>query len=155
MGDIKRQRKKYQTPKKPWDKKRIDMENELLKEYGLRRKREIWRSEAILRGIRKQAKELSAVEDPEKMEKLFERVKRLGLVGDNPTLDDLLELTVRDILERRLQTILFRKGLANTPKQARQFIVHKHVMVGEKKIRWPSFLVPKDLEDKIKVDLEK
>ncbi|OYT41525.1 MAG: 30S ribosomal protein S4 [Candidatus Aenigmarchaeota archaeon ex4484_224] len=72
----------------------------------------------------------------------------------NSTLDDVLGLTVRDILERRLQTIVYRKGLANTPKHARQLIVHGHVYINGRRIVWPSYLVPRDEEDKIEVRLK-
>ncbi len=51
----------------------------------------------------------------------------------------------KDVLERRLQTILFRKGLARTMSQSRQFITHRHVTIGPKEITSPSFLVT--LED--------
>lgn len=148
---MKRQRKKYERPKKPWDKQRIEKEKEILKKFGLRRKKEIWRAEALLRKFRRMARQLIAKKD-EKMEKeLIGKLARLGLLSENASLDDVLSLTVENILERRLQTILFKKGLASTIKQARQFIVHGKVKIGERKIPYPSYLVPKDEEDKIQL----
>ena len=154
MGDPKKHRRKYETPLRPWDKKRILEEKELLERYGLRRKREIYRAESILRKIRRQARNLAASKNEEEKKKLLEKLERMGLVEKNSALDDILSLNVENILERRLQTIVFRKGLARTPKQARQFIVHNHVRVGDRRIKWPSFLVPKDLEDKIEVEIK-
>jgi len=149
---MRRSRKKYETPKRPWDRERIEKEKELMKKYGLRRKREIWKSEAILRKYRRIARDLAAKKD-EKMEKmLFSKLQKLGLLGKNPTLDDVLALTVEDILERRLQTVIWRKGLANTPKHARQLIVHGHVKLKGRKFVYPSYLVPVEEENDIEVE---
>jgi small subunit ribosomal protein S4 len=52
-------------------------------------------------------------------------------------------------LERRLQTLVFRKGLAHNINQARQFIVHGHIALDKKRTRWPSMLVPLSEEGKI------
>ncbi len=151
MGDPRKHRRKYETPLRPWDKKRIEEEVEIMKKYGLRRKNEIYKAESILRKFRRNARELAARKN-EKLEKeLIGRLHRLGLVDKDATLDDVLSLTLEDILNRRLQTLVFKKGLAKTPKQARQFIVHGHVKVNKVKIKWPSFLVPKDLEDTIQL----
>jgi small subunit ribosomal protein S4 len=148
---MKRQRKKYEKPVKPWDKQRIEKEKEILKKFGLKRKKEIWRAEALLRKYRRLARELAAKKDKEKEKILIEKLVRLGLLQENASLDDVLSLTVENILERRLQTVLFRKNLANTAKQARQFIVHGKVKIGERKISYPSYLVPKEEENKIQV----
>ncbi len=152
---MRRLRKKYEKPFKRWDKARIEREKQLMKEYGLRRKREIWRAEAILRKYRRMARELNARRN-EKMEKmLINKLYRLGILqSPNATLDDVLSLTVEDILERRLQTVIYRKGLANTIKQARQFIVHGHVFINGRKVIWPSYLVPRNEEDKIEVRIK-
>jgi small subunit ribosomal protein S4 len=149
---MKRQRKKYEKPKKPWDKERIEKEKEILKKFGLRRKKEIWIAEALLRKYRRLARELAAKKDKEKEKVLIGKLVKMGLLQENASLDDVLSLTVENILERRLQTILFRKGLANTIKQARQFIVHGKVKIGERKISYPSYLVPKEEENKIQLE---
>ncbi|MDI6798481.1 MAG: 30S ribosomal protein S4 [Candidatus Aenigmarchaeota archaeon] len=148
---MKKQRKKYERPLKKWDKARIERERKLLKDFGLRRKKEIWRAEALLRKYRRMARELAAKRDKEKEKLLIKKLAKLGLLNENASLSDVLSLTVENILERRLQTILTRKGLANTPKQARQFIVHGHVKINNKKISYPSYLVAKEEENKITV----
>jgi small subunit ribosomal protein S4 len=149
---MKRARKKYEKPRRPWDKARIEKEKEILKKFGLRRKKELWRAEAILRKYRRMARDLAAKKDKEKEKVLLEKLKRMGILNENATaLDDVLALTVEDILERRLQTLVYRKGLANSVKHARQLIVHGHVKIDGRKITYPSYIVPKVEEDKIEV----
>ena len=122
-----------------------------MKKYGLRRKREIWKAEAILRKYRRLARRLAA-ERNEAMEKqLIEKLKRMGIMENGNSLDDVLSLTVEDILKRKLQTVVYQKGLARTPKHARQLIVHGHVFIEGRKVTFPSYLVPKEEEDKIEV----
>lgn len=151
---MKKLKKKYKKPKVPFDKERIERERELLHEFGLKKKREIWKAETLLRKYRRLARELAARKN-EKMEReLIKKLVGLGILEKNANLDDVLELKVEDILERRLQTLVFRKGLANTPKQARQFIVHSHVKIGGRKVKYPSYLVPKEEEDKIEVSIK-
>jgi small subunit ribosomal protein S4 len=148
---MKRSRKKYEKPKRPWDKVRIEKEKEILKKFGLRRKRELWRAEAILRKYRRMARDLAARKDKEKEKILIDKLKKIGVLKEGATLDDVLALTVEDILERRLQTIVYRKGLANSVKHARQLIVHGHVKINGRKINYPSYIVPKAEENKIEV----
>lgn len=148
---MKRQKKKYERPRRPWDKDRILREKELLKTFGLRRKREIWTAEALLRKYRRMARELAAKKNKEREKVLINKLVKMGLLEKGADLDDVLSLTVENILERRLQTIIFRKGLTTTPKQARQFIVHGKVVLDERKISYPSYLVVKEEEGKIKV----
>jgi len=142
-------RKNYKTPIKGWDKERIEKERELVKTYGLKKKREIWRNETLSRKFRRLARDLAARADKEKEKKLIEKLVKFGLLKEGSTLDDVLGLTTENFLERRLQTILVRKGLCTTPRQARQIIVHGHVLINGKRIVYPSYLVPKSEEDKI------
>ncbi|TDA33237.1 MAG: 30S ribosomal protein S4 [Hadesarchaea archaeon] len=154
---MKRQRKKYSRPLHPWDKTRMDAEDALLKKYGLRRKKEIWKMAAILRGWRRQARRLLALSGRQaelETRQLLERLRKFGLVGENATLDDVLSLTLEDLLERRLQTVLFRKGMARTPRQARQLIVHGHVSIGGQRVRVPSYLVSTEEEGKVECSLQ-
>jgi len=152
---MKRFRKKYKRPRRPWDKKRLEEERNIMIEFGLRRKKELWRAEAELRKYRRMARELNARKDKEKEKILIQKLYRLGLLSSpSATLDDVLSLTVSDLLNRRLQTIVYKKGLANTIKQARQFIVHGHVKVNGRKIVYPSYLVSRDEEDKITCDIK-
>jgi len=148
---MKRQKKKYERPLKPWDKERIEKEKNLLKDFGLRRKGEIWKSEALLRKYRRLARNLAARKDKEKEKILIEKLTKMGLLEKNAGLDDVLSLTIENILERRLQTIVFRKGLANTSKQARQLIVHGKITLNQRKISYPSYLVEREEENKIQV----
>ncbi len=148
---MRRFKKKYEKPKKLWDKERIEKERKLLKEYGLKNKKELWRAEALLRKYRRIARELAAKKNEEKEKILIKKLADLGLLSENAKLDDVLALTVENILDRRLQTLVYKIGLANTIKQARQFIVHGKILIGERKVPFPSYLVPKNEENKIQL----
>jgi small subunit ribosomal protein S4 len=149
---MKRQRKKFQKPPHPWQKERMDAEDRLLSEFGLRRKREIWKTQTILRNLRRQARRLLTASGPQarlETEQMLKRLHKFGLVGDSATLDDVLGLTVNKLLERYLQTVVHRKGLAKTPRQARQLVLHGKVKIGERKVKVPSYLVTIDEESRI------
>lgn len=146
---MKRQKRKFDRPKKLWDKTRIEEERKLMQSYGLRRKKEIWRTESILRDYRRLARELAARRDKNKEKILLDKLFRMGLINKNANLDDVLALTVENILDRRLQTLVFKKGLTQSVKQARQYIVHGHVAFDGRKARWPSMLIPLGGEEKI------
>lgn len=138
---MKKQRKKYERPKRPWDKERIESEKKLKETYGLRRKNEIWRAESILRNYRRIARQLAANTDVENQKIIIDKLHKLGLIQANSTLDDILALQTESLLDRRLQTVVVRKGLANTLKQARQYIVHGHIALDGRRNRWPSTIV--------------
>lgn len=149
MGDPRRLRKQYETPAHPWQKETIEADRKLKNEYAFKNKQELWKMNAFLHNFKNQAKKLIAARGTQaerERTQLMQRLQRLGLVEVDAKLDDVLGLTIRDIMERRLQSIVFRKGLARSMKQARQFITHYHVMVGEKKMGAPSYLVPKTEE---------
>src|SRR3989344_3247052 len=144
MGDPKKSKKKYNTPAHPWIKEKIEEEKILTREYGLKNKREIWKMESKLKNYKDQAKKLIAIHtEQSKKESQFmlEKLQKYGLIKNTDSLDPVLELTLRDILERRLQTLVFKKGLAHTINQSRQYIVHEHIMVEGKKMTVPSYLV--------------
>jgi len=144
MGDPTRLKKKYDKPKKLWDKSRIEAEGKLRDDYGLKNARELWRAQTTLRRIRREARRLltgKGANSQERAEKLLARVKKLFLQKPELTLDGLLSLSVRDILERRLQSIVVKKRLAKTTSQARQFIAHGHIAVSGKKVSAPSYVV--------------
>lgn len=144
MGHPKKQRKKYTTPLHPWEKDRMDAEDKLCRQYGLTSKREIWKMESFLRNYRRQARRLLAASGPQaeiESKQLLERLRRLGLIAEGGTLDDVLGLTIEHVLGRRLQTLVYKKGLARSPHQARQFISHGHIAVGERRVTVPSYLV--------------
>lgn len=144
---MKRKHKKYSRPKRPFDKVRIEEEAKIKKEYGLKNKKEIWKAEAKVKSMRDKAKKLIKA-DKEEQKALFERLKRIGLNVNS--IADVLGLEKKDYLERRLQTIVYRKKIANTVKEARQLIVHKKILVGGSVVNIPSYIVPLDLESKIK-----
>lgn len=146
---MKRQRKKYLRPSHPWEKERMDAEDKILQQFGLHNKEEIWRTQTLLRNFRGQARNLlaaSGTQAERETKQLLDRLRKLGLVGAGATLDDVLGLTIEKILERRLQTLVLRKGLAKTPLQARQLVLHGHITIGGKQVNAPSYLVPVEEE---------
>lgn len=147
MGDPGRRHKKYMKPKKRFETQRMEEENVLLKKYGLKNKKEIWKAEFKIDKIRRRAKSL--IRKPEGQLQLISKLKTLGFKVN--AIDDALALTKEDLLERRLQTILVRKRIARTPKEARQLITHKYVVINGSIVNIPSFLVPIYLEDKINI----
>lgn len=144
MGDPKKQRKKYGTPRHPWKAERINEENKIQEEYGLKNKTELWKMDSILKKLKEQAKRLisRAGEQAEKEEQLFrQRLGKMGLISEGVKIENVLDLTVKELLERRLQTQVCRKGFAKSMKQARQFITHGHVLINGKKVNAPSYLL--------------
>ena len=145
---MKRKNKIYSRPKRPFDKARIEEEAVIKKEYGLKNKREIWKAEAKVRSIRQKAKRLITASE-EEQNALFDRLKKVGLKVES--IADILGLSKTDYLNRRLQTVVCVKGIAPTPKTARQMIIHKRIIVGGSVIDSPSYIVPVSLEDKIEL----
>ncbi len=152
MGDPKKPRKKWVGPSHPWRKEVLEEELVLLGKYGLRNKRELWRAKTLARRLRHQARGLLALPEHLRVREekaLLHRLYHMGLLPENATLDDILGLTVENILERRLQTIVYRKGLARTIYEARQLIVHGHIAVKGRRVDVPGYLVARDEEDHI------
>jgi small subunit ribosomal protein S4 len=144
MGDPKRIRKKYDTPIHPWIKSRIDDERRIAKEFGTKNKKEIWKMETILKKFKQQAKLLITLKTEQanvERKHLFRRMGELGLVKGEVSYDEILSLTLDDVMARRLQSVLVAKELARSMNQARQFITHGHVLVEGKVITSPSYLV--------------
>ena len=152
MGDPRRIGKKYETPNHPWQKVRIEEAKALKKEFGVKNRTEILKMESVLKSFTSQAKNLAIATGKQAEQQrlqLFARLDRLNLLSTEAKLEDVLGLTVRDIMSRRLQTLVAKKGLAKSVKQARQFITHRHIMIGDKVITAPSYLVPAVEEEKI------
>jgi small subunit ribosomal protein S4 len=156
MGDPKFLRRTYDTPKHPWEATRMDEERQLLKKYGLKNKRELWKAQSILRRIRGQARELQArvrtggAQAQKETQLLFERLTRQGILTvATPSLDDVLALTTEDVLRRRFETVVFGHGLAPTPTSARKWIVQGHFAVGDHRVTRPGYLVRLDEEGRI------
>ena len=152
MGDPKKQRKKFDTPRFRWRKDILQEELKLLGQYGLRNKHELWRHKTYLSKVRGIARSLisKTPEERAKMEgELLARLKKLGILQETAVLDNVLDLTIEDILERRLQTIVFRKGLTRTIFQSRQLITHAHVTINDRRVTIPGYIVPKAEEAQI------
>lgn len=155
MGGKKKSRKTYLDgkPKKLWNTQLLLEELQLMGEYGLRNKRELWKARAILKHIVRRARSLLSMraEERAQLELPFkEKLYKLGFIEDvSIPLDRVLSLDVRAILDRRLQTLIYKKGLAKTLYEARQLITHGHIAINGRRVRSPGFLVPRDLEDKI------
>ncbi len=150
MGYPGKNRKSYATPKHPWQAARIGSEVELVKKYGLRNKKEVWKAHSTLKKYRELARKLLAESAKGKLggyvksdaDNILNRLKKYGLLKTDAGLDDILSLEVTNFLERRLQTQVHKQGLANTVKQARQFIVHGHISVAGRKVTVPGYIVP-------------
>jgi len=152
MGDPKKQKKKYEAPRYPWRTDVLESELRLLGEYGLRNKRELWRHRAMVSKFRSLARSLLSMSASERAKvegQLLGRLKHLGILPESSILDNVLDLGMESILERRLQTLVQRKGLAKTMYQSRQLIAHGHIAVQDRKVFSPSYLVPREDEGSI------
>ena len=151
MGDPRRTKNKYQKPMHPWQKERLEEEKVLVQKYGLVNKKEVYKAGSKLKKFKDIAKSLvtkPAAQAEKERKQLFARLKRLNLVQEE-ALDNVLGLETNQILDRRLQTIVYKKGLARTVKQARQMIVHRHIIVNGKMVSSPSYLVTSEEENNI------
>ncbi len=153
MGDPRRLKKKFKKPKHPFQKDRMMEELEFLGKYGLRNKREFWKTRTTLgnwRHIARQSRTLSKEQALEVQQTLIKKLNRLGIIGEQAEFEDVLLITVEDLLKRRLQTLVYEKGLAQTIHEARQKIVHKHIAIGDKIVNSPSYIVKQAEEDLIR-----
>ncbi len=155
MGDPKKPKKTYSTPRNPWDRATLQRELELIGKYGLKNKRELWKASTIVSDIRRQARMLLGTHEEIRREQekmLITRLYQMGLLEEGElNLDSILNLTVEDLLERRLQTMVLKKGIAKTIHQARQLVVHKKIMIGDRVVNRPGYLVGREEENLIKV----
>ena len=143
---MKRKHKSYSRPKRPFNKERIVEENEIKTEFGLKNKKELWKSEARVKSIKERAKKLISA-DEKNQKALFDKLKKIGINVNS--IADVLSLDRRDYLKRRLQSILVNKKKSSTVKGARQLITHKKVLVNGNVVNSPSYIVPIELEGKI------
>lgn len=149
MGDPKRQRKKFESPRYRYSRAELDADLKLLGEYGLRNKRELWRHHFMLTKYRTLARKLLGMPQEERIrveKPLLSKLYSLKIVSENATLDDILDLSIGNILDRRLQTLVFRRGLTKTSQQARQLVTHGHISIKGKRVTSPSYLVAADEE---------
>ena len=143
MGDPRKLRNKYESPRKVWDADRIKRDKGLTATYGLKNTREIWVTLAQLKKARSGAMKYLSLGEAgvEKGKPLMERLIKLGIVPPEGKLDDVLALSVENFLDRRLQTRVMKKGLARTARQARQLVTHGFIAVGGKCVTIPSYVV--------------
>ena len=152
MGDPKYPRKVWRKPKRPLNYELKMDELQTLGTFGLRTKRELWKAHTELSRVRQQARSLLALTQKVRDEKepiLLKSLSRIGLISNDATLDDVLNLKPTDLLARRLQTIVSNKLGFKTPYQARQAVIHGHIMIGDRKIDIPSYTVTVEEENSV------
>jgi small subunit ribosomal protein S4 len=157
LGDPHKPKKTYHRPRRIWTVDQLNAELYILGTYGLRNKRELWKAQSEIARIRNQARALLAIPIEVRRDKelrLLGFLNRLGLVNESATLDDVLNLKIEDILERRLQTIVMRKIMSKSAIEARQIVSHCHVSVGSRTVNLPGYIVRKDEEQNIIVHKE-
>jgi len=152
MGDPKNPRRAWKKPRNPLN---YDLKMEELKTlgtFGLKTKRELWKAHTELSRLRHQARSLLALRQEIRERKepiLMKSLSKVGLVEESSTLDDVLNLQVTDLLSRRLQTVVQKKFSFKTPYQARQAVVHGHIMIGDRIVNVPSYSVGMNEENQI------
>jgi small subunit ribosomal protein S4 len=132
--------------------KEIEINRELRREYGLTKRKEVMIASSFLKKYKNLAKKLiAATNEQSKKEKvqIMDKLQRLGLIVAGAELDNILDLELKDILERRIQSVVFRKGLARTIKQARQFITHRHIRIGDQEITVPGYIISLEEESNL------
>ncbi len=151
MGSPKRNRKTYEKPKEMWNLERINADKELVEKYGLKNRRELWKVQSEVRRVRRNARLLLSGESgySDMKDKMLSRLVKIGMIASGATIDDLLDLKASNMLDRRLQTVVFKRGLAKTIKQARQLIVHGYIAMGGTRINKPGYIVDANAEPQI------
>jgi small subunit ribosomal protein S4 len=150
MGAPKRNRRTFDKPKDIWNLARINADNALIKEFGLKNMSELWKAQYELSRLRGNVRGLLAGTGTADVEKrILGRLVRLGIVQDGATLEKLLDLNEQAFLSRRLQTIVFKKGLARSVRQARQLITHGFIAINGHKVDRPGYMVRADEEQGI------
>ncbi|MEC9457418.1 MAG: 30S ribosomal protein S4 [Candidatus Thermoplasmatota archaeon] len=159
MGEPKFSRPKTQTPTHPWKQARIDEEHALKEKYGLKKvggMREIWREKSALRRHRNQAMKLIGRVDSSEghyaneKEQLLGSLYKKGLLQEGADVGDVLEINVEHMLSRRLQSVVYYRGLAPSMRAARNLIVHGHICIGEQRMTVPGYHVLKEEEEQLR-----
>lgn len=152
MGDPRKPKKLFRRPRRIWTTDQLNAELYIVGSYGLRNKRELWRAQSEVARFRNQARALLALPAEVRQQKetqLLSFLNRLGLVNQSATLDDVLNLKIEDLLERRLQTIVMKKGETKSAQHARQMVAHGHVSLGNRIVNIPGYLVKREEEQQI------
>ena len=156
MGDPKFSRSKTQTPTHPWRQARIDEEHALKEKYGLKKTggmKEIWKERTSLRRYRNQAMKLIGRVDTseghfaKEKDQLITSLTRKGILPEGATVGDVLQIDIDQMLSRRLQSVVYRRGLAPTMRSSRQLIMHGHISIGEQKMTVPGYHILKEEEE--------
>jgi len=142
-------RKKYTKPRKPWGIEPLAELAALKSEYGLRTTKEIFLAREKLRGFRSRARQLIAVSNESGKKLLVDKLVKLGMLKPGAGLDDVLALDVKSVLERRLQTIVFKRGMATSIKHSRQLITHGRIAIDGIRTKYPSYIVTAEEEPAI------
>ncbi len=159
MGEPKFSRPRTQTPTHPWKQARIDEEHDLKERYGLKKvggMREIWREKSALRRHRNQAMKLIGRVDSteghysKEKKQLLNSLTKKGLLQSGADVGDVLEINVEHMLSRRLQSVVYYKGLAPSMRAARNLIVHGHICIGDQRMTVPGYHVLKEEEDSLR-----
>tara|TARA_B100000676_G_scaffold10342_1_gene9603 strand:- start:444 stop:1046 length:603 start_codon:yes stop_codon:yes gene_type:complete len=159
MGEPKFSRPRTQTPTHPWKQARIDEEHDLKERYGLKKvggMREIWREKSALRRHRNQAMKLIGRVDSteghysKEKEQLLNSLTKKGLLQSGADVGDVLEINVEHMLSRRLQSVVYYKGLAPSMRAARNLIVHGHICISDQRMTVPGYHVLKEEEDSLR-----
>lgn len=146
---VKKLKQTYETPNEGWNEERMEREGSLMEDYGLKNKKELYKAQSQLRSFRRQARKLVAEGDEEAEQEVIERVNALGLIRENAGLEALLTLNVTDLLDRRIQSAVERKGYADTPKHARQLVVHGHIYINGEKVDAPGYILTQEEENQL------
>ena len=147
-----RKKNLFVRPKKAYESSRIAEENVLLKKYGLKSKKEVWKAAAKINYYRSRAKDL-AKSTLEEQKVLFSKLTAIGIKVNS--IADVLALKIENLMERRLPTVVFRNNLAKTAQQARQMVTHKNILIDGKVVNSPSYIVPVSQENAISVRVSK
>ncbi len=150
MGDPKRIRRKYEKTKMMWNKERIEHEHGIRDKYGLGNMHELWKATTEVGKIRRNVREVLAGRATEKVgTEIIARLVRYGIVKSGATLDDLLVVSPEAILDRRLQSVIYKKGMSKSIGQARQLIAHGFIAIDGHRVSAPGYLVTRDEESRI------
>ncbi len=158
MGAPRLNRRKHERPKNMWDTQRIASDNALIKEYGLKSMNEVWKVQTEISKMRRNVRMLLSEKQSKVESDIVNRLVKSGVVQPGSGIDALLDLDDRKLLERRLESVVFRRGLAKSMLQARQLITHGFIAVNGKRVRIPGYIVRIDEEPGIAyykpIDLE-
>ena len=146
---VKKLKKTYDTPNTGWNEERMEREEGLMEDYGLKNKKELYKAQSKLRSFRRQARKLVAEEDEESQREIIERANDLGLIRGNAGLEALLTMNITDILDRRIQSAVERKGYADTINHARQLVTHGHIYVDGERVTAPGYLLTQEEEKEL------